>query len=101
VKTSAKALTVGLAIVGTSLTALSSQDDDHNFEMVNQASLSAGQAIAIALNAVSGKVIEAEIEKEDGKLVWEVEVLTSENEVYELEIDANDGRIIETEREDS
>ena len=100
-KTSAKALIVGLVIIGTSLTALSSQDDGHNFEIVNQASLSAEQASAIALNAVPGKVIGTEIEKEDGSLVWEVEVLTSENEMYELEIDANDGRIIETEREDS
>ena len=68
-KTSTKTLTagiVGFAIIGTSLTALSSQDDDHNLEMVNQASLSAEQAIAIALEAVPGKVIEAEIEKEDG-----------------------------------
>ena len=58
-KTSAKALTagiVGLAIIDTSATAFSSQfehdgdhdRDSHNPEMVNQASLSADQAIAIA-----------------------------------------------------
>jgi uncharacterized membrane protein YkoI len=111
-KTSAKALTagiVGLAIIGTSVAAFSSEfdrdgdhdRDSHNPEMVNQASLSAEQAIAIALAAIPGKVIESEIEMEGGTLVWEVEVLSSENKVYEFEIDASDGRIIERERDDS
>ena len=103
-KTSTKALTAGIAsliIAGTSITAFSGQSDDDKPELVNQASLSIEQAMAIALADVPGKVIEAELEHDDGTLVWEIEVLNSENLVYEFEIDANDGRILEKERDDS
>ena len=103
-KTATKTLTTGiisLIVAGTSFTALSGQSDhdrnDHNPELVNQASLTAEQAIAIALSDIPGKVVEAEIEKEDGMLVWEIEVLNNENQVYEFEIDAKDGRILEKE----
>ena len=105
-KKSTKALTAGIAtviIAGTSIVAFSGQSgnilgqEEHNLALVNQASLSAEQAITIALADVPGKVIEAEIEKEGDTLIWEIEVLNSENEVYEFEIDANNGSILEKE----
>ena len=104
-KTSTKTLTAGilsLVIAGTSFTAFSVQgDSDKNeSELISQATVGVDQAIAIALADVPGKVVETEIEEEDGKLVWEVEVVDSANQVFEFEIDANDGRILEKEQDD-
>ena len=93
-----------LILAGASLTAFSGSTDheenSHNPEWMNQASVSMEQAITIALAEVPGKVTESEIEKEDGALVWEIEVLGSDNNEYELKIDANDGRVIEKELDD-
>jgi uncharacterized membrane protein YkoI len=49
------------------------------------------QAVKTTSDKVSGKVIEAELEKKHNKLVWEVEVITAENKVMELYIDADTG----------
>ena len=104
-KTSTKVLTAGIVsavVAGTSFAAFSGKGhrDDLTIELVNQASISAEQAMGIALTDVPGKVIEAEMEIEDGTLIWEVEVLNNENLVYEFEIDAKDGNILEKEQDD-
>ena len=110
-KTSTKVLTasiVSVIVAGTSLTALSNQSnggkghgcDDLTIEQVNQAAVTPEQAMSIALADIPGKVVEAEMEMEDGALVWEIEILNNENQVYEFEIDAKDGRILEKELDD-
>ena len=106
-KTSTKVISAGMVsavLAGASFTAFSGSDRDGgrghhdlNPELINQVSLSAEQAMAIALADVPGKVIEAELEHEDGKMIWEIELLNNENQFYEFEIDANDGRILEKE----
>lgn len=45
-------------------------------------------------------LLEAELEEEDGVLVYEVELLTSQGIVRELELDARDGRILKDEVDD-
>ncbi|WP_236715524.1 PepSY domain-containing protein [Pseudomonas sp. BMS12] len=45
-------------------------------------------------------LLEAELEEEDDVLVYEVELLTSEGSVRELELDAQTGRILKDELED-
>ena len=97
---------VSLTLAGAAFAAVSGQsgqgdDHDNDIALINQASVSLEQASSIALSDVSGKVIEAEIEYEDDVLVWEVEVLTDAGEVFEFEIDANSGSILEKEQEDN
>ena len=46
------------------------------------------------------ELLEAELEEEDDVLVYEVELLTTEGIVRELELDARDGRILKDEVED-
>ncbi len=106
-KTSTKVLTasiVSVILAGTSVAAFSGKSghghDDLTFEQVNQATVSPEQAMSIALADISGKVIEAEMEMENDTLIWEIEVLNNENQVYEFEIDAKDGRILEKELDD-
>ena len=57
--------------------------------------------MAPALERYSGAVLlEAELEEEDGMLVYEVELLTTDGSVRELELDARDGRIIQDKEDD-
>ena len=54
-----------------------------------------------ALGRYPGAVLlEAELEEEDDVLVYEVELLTADGTVRELELDARDGRILKDEVED-
>ena len=68
-------------------------------EMASSAKVTIDQAIKTASEKVPGKVIEAELEKKHGKLVWEVEVVTAENKVMEVHIDAETGAVIDVEEE--
>ncbi len=52
------------------------------------------QAMAIALQRVSGQVVKAELEYDNGMLVYEIEIRTAEGHKYEVKIDANTGTIL-------
>lgn len=45
-------------------------------------------------------LLEAELEEEDGLFIYEVELLTGDGVVRELELDARDGRILKDEVDD-
>lgn len=75
-----------------------------NAEMMDQdkkekTSISEKQAKDIALQKIKGKVLAVEREKEDGKIYYEVKILTSEKVLFEVEIDARTGKIVEVEKE--
>jgi hypothetical protein len=46
------------------------------------------------------RLLEAELENEDGKLIYELEVLTDKGNVRELELDAGTGALLKDEEED-
>lgn len=66
-------------------------------EMASRAKVTIDQAIKTASEKVPGKLVEAELEKKHGILVWEVEVVTTENKVVEVHIDAESGAVIDVE----
>jgi uncharacterized membrane protein YkoI len=68
-------------------------------EMAAAAKVTIDQAVKTASEKVPGKVIEAELEHKHNKLVWEVEVVTAENKVMEVHIDADSGAVIDVEEE--
>lgn len=70
-------------------------------EMASRAKVTIDQAIKTASEKVPGKLVEAELEKKHGILVWEVEVVTTENKVVEVHIDAESGAVIDVEEEKS
>jgi uncharacterized membrane protein YkoI len=61
--------------------------------------------LAAARGLVDGKVIEVELEfdvdfegeRRDGRWVYEVELLTTDNRIVELEFDARTGELLEVE----
>lgn len=46
------------------------------------------------------RLLEAELESEDGRLIYELEVLTTGGGVRELELDASNGAVLKDEEED-
>ncbi len=68
-------------------------------EMAAKAKVTIEEAIKTASEKVAGKVVEAELEMKHDKAVWEVEVVTAENKVMEVYIDAESGAVIDMEEE--
>ncbi len=56
-------------------------------------------AVQAALAHTSGHVLEAEREREDGKLIYEVDIV-HDSKITEVEIDAATGKVIEDEKDD-
>ncbi len=57
------------------------------------------EAIKTATTQFPGKVLEAELESEDGKVIYEVEIVNAAGEIREIEIDAQSGKILSSELE--
>ncbi|WP_246206613.1 PepSY domain-containing protein [Virgibacillus ihumii] len=58
------------------------------------------QAQDIALQRIPGQVLHVDMDLEHGVLVYEIFILTSQNRVYEVEVNANSGNVIKVEQED-
>jgi uncharacterized membrane protein YkoI len=69
--------------------------------MAAAAKVTIEQAIKTASEKVPGKLVEAELEKKHDTLVWEVEVVTADNKVMEVHINAESGAVIDVEEEKS
>ncbi len=61
---------------------------------VESASITRYQAVMTALKAVPGKVAKAEFSNDDGYTVWDIEVVSINHQIYDLEIDANNGLVV-------
>ena len=53
------------------------------------------QALKTALAAVPGSIIKAELEVEDGNLMYSFEIVTPKKVIVEVEIDAGDGKVLD------
>lgn len=53
-----------------------------------------------ALSRFPGRFLSAELEEDDGRYVYEIEVITRERRVMELEYDALTGELLEVEEDD-
>ncbi|MFP3875026.1 MAG: PepSY domain-containing protein [Thiohalophilus sp.] len=47
-----------------------------------------------------GQIIETELEREHGRYIYELEILTDNDRVIELELDAATGEVLKTEQEE-
>lgn len=73
--------------------------DDDSVD-VDQLTIGIDQAMSIAMQEVPGTVTEAELEKEQQKLVWEIEIVTAEKQIFEVEVDAQTGAVLDVEEDD-
>lgn len=58
------------------------------------------QFIDDALNRYPGRFLEAELELDDGRYIYELEVVTGDHRVMELEYDAVSGELLDVEEDD-
>lgn len=78
-------------------------------QVVGMAKISMDSAMNEALKQVQGKVIKVELENENGYLVYGVEIANADNQLVDVKVDAENGKILKIdqgndeghEREDS
>lgn len=87
---------VTVALIGAAFSIQAKDSHSVNDALaVTTASVTLEQAVSIALQTVPGTVAEAEFDNDDGQAVWEVEIVgTDKQQVYEVKIDANSGKVI-------
>lgn len=61
--------------------------------------ISVDQAVQIALRRIPGQVLHVDLEMENGTLIYEVYILTPQNRVFEVEVNARTGTILKVEEE--
>jgi len=90
------------ALLGTAVVANAGNRDKLIDEVaaMNEASIKMNKAVEIALATIPGAAKEAEFEVEDGKSIWEVEVVNADKQVFEVEIDAMSGEVLKQELDD-
>ena len=59
-----------------------------------RAKISLSQAIGSAETHAAGKAVKAELDSERGSVVFDVEVITADNKVMDVTVDANDGKVL-------
>ncbi|MFJ1881307.1 MULTISPECIES: PepSY domain-containing protein [unclassified Streptomyces] len=95
------AVTAAVLVGGTAATAVAFADDDSH-DRETRSSVKSGdtartdvaQAVAAAVKAVPGTVTEAELDDEDGGLVWELDVYGSDKVRHDVTVDAGNGKVL-------
>ncbi|MFE1952856.1 PepSY domain-containing protein [Streptomyces sp. NPDC059524] len=70
------------------------RDDDREEATSAKAKVSAEDAIAAALRHTPGVATEADLDSDDGRLVWDVDVIGSGNKWHHVEIDPATGKVL-------
>ncbi|MFL6468441.1 MAG: PepSY domain-containing protein [Pyrinomonadaceae bacterium] len=77
-------------------------DDDEDITEADRAlvKISVKDAKLIALGRIPGKIMDAEFEKEHGRLQYAFDILGDDGKTYDVEIDAITGEVIQAELDD-
>ncbi len=86
-------------------TPIQDKDDDGEDEEISpeerkRVKISAEQARRTALDRVAGAIVEEELEKENGRIVYSIEIRDKNQKVFDVEVDAETGAIVNVEEED-
>ena len=78
-------------------------EDEDDITEADRASIkfTFADARKIALQRVPGKITDQELEKENGRLRYEFEIVTADGKSFDVEIDAVTGEILKVEDEDA
>lgn len=88
------ALASGAALITVVAFAATRQPEhDDDYAALTAAKVTLTQAITAAEQHVQGRAIKAELDNENGKLVYEVEVV-KQNMATDVKVDSADGRIV-------
>ena len=76
------------------------EDAQNQAELAKQAKITEDEAINAALEKVPGTVNEIELEVENGTVVYEIEVLSTDGTEQEVKVDAQTGEVLKVEADD-
>jgi uncharacterized membrane protein YkoI len=94
---------LSLALLGLVLALpLQAESDSERARLLKQQGkiLPLEQVIAAAMAVKPGQILETELEEDDGRFVYELEILDEAGQVWELELDAATAELIELDNED-
>ncbi|MGR3379261.1 PepSY domain-containing protein [Salipiger abyssi] len=93
---------LALLLCCLALPALADRDDHDRARRALEAGeiLPLSQILTAAEAARPGRVIEVELDRDDGLWRYELELITPGGRLYEMEIDAATGTVLEIEREE-
>jgi uncharacterized membrane protein YkoI len=63
------------------------------------AKISMDSAISAALKEVPGRVLTADLENEDGYLVYGIEIIKTDNQVVDVKVDAGNGKVLKIDQD--
>ncbi len=92
-------IAIAACVVG--LSAASAKEKDNQAELQAKAKITKEEAGKTALGKVpDGKIKEAELEDEDGKLIWSFDITRpGTTDITEVNVDAIDGKVVKVETE--
>ncbi|MCK4865846.1 MAG: PepSY domain-containing protein [Gammaproteobacteria bacterium] len=99
-KNSIKLLTISLLII-LSVPLYADDDNDEAKRLVESGEILELEVVLQKAREIqTGKILEVELEKKAGKIIYEIELLTPNGTVFELKFDAKTGKHLSTEKED-
>jgi len=76
------------------------EDHDEAFKLLRSGEvLSLAEILEINQKDLKGRILEVELEHEDNRLIYELEILNEKCVVWEFKVDARDGTIIKQEQD--
>jgi uncharacterized membrane protein YkoI len=77
-------------------------DDDKRIRRLQRSGdiLSLDEIFNRARAVKPGRILDTDLEDDDGRLVYEIELLDARGRVWEMKLDARTGRLIELEQDD-
>ncbi len=76
------------------------QADSKRFSDISQIDFDMENAAIAATMATTGEIIEIELEMDEAKAVWEVDIVNETNQVVTVEIDGQTGKVLSTNTDD-
>lgn len=93
-------LTAGASLLTLAIaTAIASQKVE-DYSSLSSAQIDMANAASIVYQQSEGTIVEAELEMDDGSLIWEVEMVDASNNLIKFDVDGTSGEILSTRIDD-
>ncbi len=93
------AVAVFVAAMGITPAILSAATTESQATLRKEAKISMKKARSIALKKAPGKISSAELERENGKLIYSFDIKTASKGVTEVNVDAMTGDVVDVQKE--
>ena len=84
-------ITLSLVVFGASVVVQAKDSDENDAMSAKSAKVTLIQAVKVALEHIPGIAANAEFSTDEGQPLWEIEVITADNKVYDVEVNSLSG----------